>query len=72
MDRKQQGCCNKTIFAIHAEQSRAKINTIQKASGRAERTREYKGISLPVQPKGRREMYMRPQPPNHGSSPIPL
>jgi len=32
------------------------------------KTRAY----LPVQPKGRREMYMWPQRPNHGSSPIPL
>jgi len=31
-----------------------------------------KCISLPVQTKERREMYMRPQRANHGSSPIPL
>ena len=72
MDSNQQGCCNKTIFSIRAEQTRDKINTNRKASSRADRTRENKGISQPVQPKGRREMYMRPQRPNHGSSPIPL
>jgi len=72
MDNKQQGCCKKTIFSIRAEQARDKINTNRKASIRADRTRENKGISLPVQTKGRREMYMRPQRPNHGPSPIPL
>jgi len=72
MDSKQQGCCNKTIFSIRSEQTRDKINTNRKASSRADRTWENKGISLPVQPKGRREMYMRPQRPNHGSSPILL
>ena len=72
MDSKQQGCCNKAIFSIRAEQTRDKININRKASSRADRTRENKGISLPVQPKGRREMYMRPQRPNHGSSPIPV
>jgi len=55
-----------------AEQTRDKINTNRKASSRADWTRENKGISLPVQPKGRRNMYMRPQRPNHGLSPIPL
>jgi len=67
IDSKQQGCCNKTIFSIRAEQTRDKINTNRKASSRAEGTRENKGITLPVQPKGRREVYMRPQRPNHGS-----
>jgi len=72
MDSKQQGCCNKTIFSIRAEQTRNKINTNHKASSRAGRTRENKGISPPVPPKGRCEMYIRPQRSNHGSSPIPL
>ena len=72
MDSKQQGCCNKTIYSIRAVQTRDKTNTNHEASSRAERTRENKGISLPVQIKGRRDMYMRPQRPNHGSSPIPL
>ena len=53
-------------------QTRDKINTNREASSRADRTRENKRISLPVQPKGRREMCMRPQRPNHGSSPIPV
>jgi len=66
MDSKQQGCCNKTIISISAEQTRDKININRKASSSADRTRENKGIYLPVQPKGRREMYMRPQRPNHG------
>jgi len=72
MDNKQQGCCNKTIFSIREEQTRDKINTNREVSSRADWTRENKGISLLVQPKGRREMYMWPQRPNHGSSPIPL
>ena len=58
--------------SIRAGQTRDKTNTNREASSRADRTRENKGISLPVQPKGRREMYMWPQRPNHGSSPIPV
>ena len=65
-----------TYIHIHiqtcAEQTRDKINTNHKASSRAGRTRENKGISPPVPPKGRCEMYIRPQRSNHGSSPIPL
>jgi len=72
MDNKQRDCCNKTVFSVRAGQTRDKTNTNREASSRADRTRENKGIYLPVQPKGRREMYMRPQRPNHGSSPIPL
>jgi len=49
-----------------------KTNTNHEASSRADRTRENEGISLPVQPKGRREMYMRPERPNHGSSTVQL
>jgi len=70
MDSKQQGCCNKTIFSIRAEETRDKIKINRKASSRDDRTREKKVIYLSVQPKGRREMYMRTQRPNHGSSPI--
>ena len=40
MDSKQQGCCNKKIFFIRAEQTRDKINTNREASSRADRTRE--------------------------------
>jgi len=72
MDSKQQGCYNKTIFSIRAGQTRDKTNTNREASSRADWTRENKGISLPVQHKERRAMYMQPQRPNHGSSPIPL
>ena len=70
MDSMQQVCCNKTIFSIREEQTRDKININRKAGSRADWTRENKGLSLPFQPKGRREIYMRPQRPNHGSSPI--
>ena len=61
MDSKQQDCCNKTIFSICAGQTRDKTNTNREASSRADRTRENKGISLPVQPKGQRKIYVRPQ-----------
>jgi len=72
MDSKQQGCCNKTIFSISAEQTRDKINTNDEARSRAERTREKQGTNIPVQIYGRRQMYMRPQRKNHEYSPIPL
>jgi len=72
MDSKQQGCCNKTIFSIRAEQTRDKININRKASSRADWTQENKGISTPVQTKRQREMYIRPRRPKHGSSPIPV
>jgi len=72
MDSKQQGCRNKTIFSIRAEQTRDKININRKASSCGDSTRVNKVIFLPVQPKGRREMYMWQQRPNHGSSPYPL
>jgi len=72
MDNMQQGGCNKTIFSIRAGQSRDKTNTKHEANSRADRTRKNEGIPPPAQPKGRREMYMRPQGSNHGSSPVPL
>ena len=72
MDSKQQGCCKRTIFPTRAEQIRHKVNTKPLATSRADRTRENKDISLPVQPKEQREIYMRPQRTNHGSTPIPL
>ena len=53
-------------------QTRDKTNSNHETSSRADRTRENKGISVPVQPKGRHEMYMQPERPNHGSSTIPL
>jgi hypothetical protein len=71
MDNKLQGGCNKTIFSIRLGQTRHKTNTNHEASSRADRTRENEAISLPVQPKGRSEMYMWPERLNHGSS-IPL
>jgi hypothetical protein len=71
MDNKLQGGCNK-IFSIRSGQTRDKTNTNHKASSRADRTRENEGISLSVQPKGQRELNMRPERPNHGSSTIPL
>jgi len=60
MDNMQQGGPNKTIFSIRAEQTRDKNNTKHEANRCADRTRENEGITPPVQPKGRREMYMRP------------
>jgi len=48
------------------------INTKHEANSRVDRTRENEGIPPPVQTKGRREMYMRPQQSNHGSSTISL
>ena len=61
-----------TIFSIRSGQTRDKTNTNHEASNRADGTRENEDISLPVQTKGRREVYMRPEQPNHGSSTIPL
>jgi len=72
MDNKLQGGCNKIIFSIRSGQTRDKTNTNNETSSRADGTRENEGISLPVQTKGRCEMYMRPEGPNHGSSTIPL
>jgi hypothetical protein len=72
MDNKLQGGRNKTIFSIRSGQTRDKTNTNHEASSRVDRTRENKGIPLPVQTKGRREMYMRPERSNHGPSTIPL
>jgi len=72
MDNMQQGGPNKTIFSIRAGQTRDKNNTKHEANSRADRTRENEGIPPPVQPKGRREMYMRPQRSNHGPSTISL
>jgi len=72
MDSKQQGCCNKTIFSNLAEEARDKISTYHEASSLSDRTRYNKDISLSVQIKVRREMYMRPQRTNHGSSSIPF
>ena len=60
------------LFSIRSGQTRNKTNTNHEASSRADRARENEGISLPLQTKGRREMYMRPERPNHGSSTIPL
>ena len=68
MDNMQQGGCNKTIFSIRTEQTRDKTSTKHEANSRVDRTRENEGIPPPVQPKGRREMYMRPQQSNHGIS----
>jgi len=67
-----KAAANKTIFSIRSVQTRDKTNTNYEASSRADRTKENEGISLPVQTKGRREVYMRPERPNHGSSTIPL
>jgi len=72
MDNMQQGGRNKTIFSIRAGQIGDKNNTKLEANSRADRTRENEGIPPPVQTKGRREIYMRPQQSNHGSSTISL
>jgi len=61
MGNMQQGGYNKIIFSTRAGQTRDKNNTKQEANSRAERTRKNEGLPPPVQPKGRREMYMRPQ-----------
>ena len=61
MDNMQQGGPNKTIFSTRAGKIGDKNNTKHEANSRADRTRENEGIPPPVQPKGRREMYMRPQ-----------
>ena len=63
MDNKLQDGWNKTIFSIRSGQTGDKTNTNHEASSRADGTREYEGIFLPVQTKGRREMYMRPERP---------
>ena len=60
------------LFSIRSGQTRNKTNTNHEASSRADRARENEGISLPLQTKGRREMYMRPERPNKGSSAVPL
>jgi hypothetical protein len=54
MDNKHQGGCNKTVLSIRAGQTKDKTNTNHETSSRADRTRENKGIPLPVQNKGRR------------------
>jgi hypothetical protein len=72
MDNTQQDGRNKTIFSICAGQTRDKTNTNHEISGRSDRTQKNKGIPPPVQPKGRREMHMRPRRSNHESSIIPL
>ena len=56
MDNKLQGGCNKTIFSIRSGQTGDKTNTNHEGRSRADGTRENEGISLQVQPKGRREM----------------
>jgi len=61
LDNKQQGSGNETIFSISTGQTEVKTNTNQEASSRVDRTRENKGIYLPVQPKGLRDIYMWPQ-----------
>jgi hypothetical protein len=72
MENKKEGGCNKTVFFIRAGQTKDKTNTNHETNSRTDRTRENKGIPLPVQIKGRREMHMRPRRSNHGSSIIPL
>jgi hypothetical protein len=72
MDNTLQGGCNKIIFSIRSGKARDKTKTKHEASSRADRTRENEGLSLSVQPKGRREVYMRPERPSHGSSTNPL
>ena len=57
LDNKQQGSGNQTIFSISTGQTKDKTNTNHEASSRDDRTRENEGISLPVQTKGRRDMY---------------
>jgi len=63
---------NKTKFPSVQNRLGTKLTLTAKLESRADRTRENKGIYLPVPLKGRREMYMRPQRPNHGSSLILL
>jgi ribonuclease HI len=72
MDNKQQGGCKKTALSIRAGQTKDKTNTNHETSSRADRTRDNKGIPLPVQSKGRRKMHMRPRRSYHGPSIIPL
>jgi hypothetical protein len=47
MDNKQDGC-SKTVFSIRAGQT-DKTNTNHETSGRADRTRENKGKTPPLQ-----------------------
>jgi hypothetical protein len=58
MDNKLQGGYNKTEFSFRSRENRNKTNTNHEVSSRVERTRENDGVSLPVQTKGRREMYI--------------
>jgi len=72
MENMKQGGRNRTIFSIRAGQIGDKNNTKHEANSRTDRTRENEGIPPPFQNNGRREMYMRPQQSNHGSSIISL
>ena len=72
MYNKQQGGGNQTILSFSTAQTKDKTNTNHEASSRADRTRENEGISPPVQPKGRRDMYILPQRSSSGSSIVPL
>jgi len=72
MYNKQQVGGNQTILSISTAQTKDKTNTNHEASSCVERTRENEDISPPVQPKGRRDMYMLLQRSNSGSSAVPL